>query len=181
MFWRPTSMSRHKPEGSTHIWFPKSRVILSSHLPTYPSNNHTREGKRKNLGVVQFLAPDLLDSHPLGLPWAWQVCQHPEKYRKSDSVDTAPTYLHPLPGIQLSHIRAPGLEDWTTDHESEGSRDTMRQPKLQLCFLHPVSPPTCWQQLPSSFHCSRKVPAPGPFAHAAVGALGNLKLFRVEL
>ena len=108
------------------------------------------------------------------------------------TVDSAPTYFHSLPGIQLSCITAPGLEDWVTDQESGGSRETMRQPKLHLYFLHPVSLPACWQQLPSSFHCgerrlsySRKVPGPGPLhmllLHQVPGLQRIYKLFRVEL
>lgn len=185
----PRGAGRHTTEVSAHIWFPKSRVRLSSRLPTHPGNDHTRERKRKNLGVVQFLAPDLLDSHPLGLPWAWQVCQHPEKYRKSDTVGSTPTYFHSLSGVQLS-LYSP--RTGRPGYGSGGSRETMRQPKLHVCFLHPVSLPTCWQHLPSSFHyggrslsCSRKVPGPGTLhmllVHQVPGLQGTHKLCRAEL
>lgn len=181
-FWRPPSLSRDKPEVSAHIWFPNSWVLLSSWLPTYAGNNHTREGKRKNLGVVQFLAPDLLDSHPLGLPWAWQVCQHPGKYRKSDTANSAPAHSHPVPGIQLSCIRTPGLEHWETDQESGDSRNN-EAAKLHLYFLHPVSLCTCWQQLPSSFLCGERVPGPLHMLllHQVPGLQAIYKSFRVEL
>lgn len=98
LFWRLIPLSGDKTESSAHICFPKSWVVPNSWLPAHSGNNFTREGKKRNFGVIQFLVPDLLDSHPLGPPWAWQVCQHPGKYRRSDTVSSAPIHFDSLQG-----------------------------------------------------------------------------------
>lgn len=146
MFWRPPRAGRGRPGVPAHIWLPKICVLPSC---------HHREGKRKNLGVVQFLAPDLPGSPPVGLPWAWQLCQHPEKHSQARLGVPQPAPIPcqgQLPGSQPQS----GSQGWI-----RGSRGTIRQHKLHLFFSHLVSFPTCWQLLPlgeGGLPCSRRAP-----------------------
>lgn len=143
LFWRPHRAGRDRPGVPAHIWLPKAESSPAANKP------HSREGKGKNLGVVQFLAPDLLGNPPVDLPWAWQACQHPEKH--SQAWLREPRLLPVLPGTQ------PQVWGWI---RNQGEHRDNQETQTPFIFFHSVSFPTCWQllSLGEGLCCSSRAP-----------------------